>query len=133
MYDIYGELSERAQQLDTCNRYALRFALRTLTDETVIVMGKGVWQAEQRKVLAKLDKDPVAPLDAIAAGAKLADTLGQWQALAVREAREQGATWVQIGEALDMTEEAAREYWREVVERASDEWPSLAETYQALL
>jgi hypothetical protein len=70
-----------------------------------------------------------SPLEALAANRELVDSLTGWRWLAVRQARERGHAWAEVGAALGVTAEEARgdylarlDRQRQVVERD----PSLA-------
>jgi hypothetical protein len=87
-----------------------------------------------REALARFAQHPEwthgpTPLEALAANRELVERLTGWRWLAVREAREHGHAWSDIGRALGLTPEEARgeflarlERQRQVVERD----PSLA-------
>jgi hypothetical protein len=87
-----------------------------------------------RKALANFERYPEwtqgpTALEALAANRELVERLTGWRWLAVREARERGHAWAEVGQALGVTAEEARgdylarlERQRRVVERD----PSLA-------
>ena len=105
---------------------ACSFCLRVDAEVTTLVAGPGVWICD---VCVALCRDTVTgassrrtrvapwegemPLDQLltglprmaAAGAQVETRLGRW----VDRARTQGATWAQIGQALQVTRQSARE------------------------
>lgn len=66
-------------------------------------------QAAQR-ALAELPE--VSPLDALRANAELVDALTSQRWIAMKAAREQGASWEQIGQALGVSRQSAWEFLR---------------------
>lgn len=71
----------------------------------------GIAIAEQE--LARLPE--VSALDGLAAAHALIRSLTGRRWIDMRRAREQGATWRQIGEALGMTRQAATDYYRRTI------------------
>ena len=72
--------------------------------------------------LAVFDQHPEwtqgpGPLQAMAANREVVDTLVGWRWGAMREAREQGHGWAEIGAALGVDAEQARQAYLERVER----------------
>ena len=72
--------------------------------------------------LAVFDQHPEwtqgpGPLAALAANREVVDQLVGWRWGAMREAREQGQGWAEIGAALDMDAAQARQRYLELVER----------------
>ena len=57
------------------------------------------------------------PLEGLAANRELVDQLVGWRFGALRDAREQGHGWVEIGAALGMDATQAREFYLERVQR----------------
>jgi hypothetical protein len=57
------------------------------------------------------------PLEALAANREVVEHLVGWRWGAVREAREQGHGWAEIGSALGVDAEQARQFYLERVER----------------
>lgn len=76
--------------------------------------------AERVECLVRgLAEEPDAgPLEALAANHELSRLLTGWQWHAVRAARESGATWTQVGQALGTTADHARARFVQDVERA---------------
>lgn len=58
----------------------------------------------------------VAALEALRANAKAVELLTAKRWYVIRSAREAGATWAQIGEALGITKQAAHDFYRRKVE-----------------
>lgn len=63
------------------------------------------------------------PLDALKAGAELARLLTGWRWQAMRDAREQGRSWADIGAALGVTREGARQIYLEAIRRQEQHVP----------
>jgi hypothetical protein len=77
---------------------------------------------ERGESLAAFDQHPEwtqgpGPLAALAANREVVDQLVGWRWGAMREAREQGYGWAEIGAALGLDAEQARQAYREHVER----------------
>lgn len=70
--------------------------------------------AVAEQALAELPE--VTPLQGLQANRKLVDLLTGRRWYVMRGAREQGATWEQIGEALGMSRQAAHEWYRNKIE-----------------
>ena len=97
---------------------------------------RGLW----RKVLADPDAKPEAKtlaarklaelesasgLDALAANAELVKLLKGWQWLAIKSAREDGATWEQIGEVLGISKQGALNAYTRAIEHQEKYVPDL--------
>jgi hypothetical protein len=76
--------------------------------------GKDDQVASGEKALAELPE--VTALQALEANRRLVDLLTGRRWIAMRAAREEGATWEQIGEALGMTRQSAHEWYRKKIE-----------------
>jgi hypothetical protein len=79
-------------------------------------------QQGDRDSLASFEQYPEwttgpGPLEALRANRELVRDLAGWQWQAVREAREQGHGWAEIGHALEVDAEQARRDYLERVER----------------
>jgi hypothetical protein len=77
---------------------------------------------ERGESLAVFDQHPEwtkgpGPLQALAANREVVEHLVGWRFGAMREAREQGHGWAEIGAALDMDADQARQVYLERVER----------------
>jgi hypothetical protein len=77
---------------------------------------------ERGQSLAVFDQHPEwthgpGPLEALAANRELVDSLLGWRWGAMRQAREQGHGWAEIGQALGVDAEQARQVYLERVER----------------
>ena len=77
---------------------------------------------ERGASLAVFDQHPEwtkgpGPLQALAANREVVDQLVGWRWGAMREAREQGHGWAEIGPTLGLNAEQARQVYREHVER----------------
>jgi hypothetical protein len=78
--------------------------------------------AARGESLAVFDQHPEwtqgpGPLAALAANREVVDQLVGWRWGAMREAREQGHSWAEIGAALDLDADQASQFYRERVER----------------
>lgn len=90
---------------------------------------------EQRndEALARFERYPEwtqgpGPLEALAANRELVDDLTGWRWLAIRDAREQGHGWGEIGRTLRQSDEQARVFYLDKVDaqrRLAEEIPSL--------
>ena len=67
-----------------------------------------------RAALAELGE--ASALDSLRANAQLVRLLTGWRWFVMQQAREEGATWDQIGEALGMTRQAAWEWYKRNIE-----------------
>ncbi len=56
--------------------------------------------------------EQVSTLDALQAGDRIAKLLNGWRWQLMRQAREEGRSWSEIGAALDMTKQGAFDYYR---------------------
>lgn len=102
-----------------------------------------IHRAEQRgdqrsaEIMRKYrDTEPAGdPIDALRAGRELATALLGEQWIAVRAAREAGATWEQIAAATDTTGELARAEFAARIERYEQHGPGLTDMtpYRAAL
>jgi hypothetical protein len=77
---------------------------------------------ERGESLAVFDQHPEwtkgpGPLQALAANREVVDQLVGWRWAAMREAREQGHGWAEVGAALDMDADQASRFYLERVER----------------
>lgn len=59
--------------------------------------------------LAKLP--PVSGLETLAANGRLVELLTAWRWVAMRDAREQGATWQEIADVLGISRQSAHEFY----------------------
>ena len=90
------------------------------------------WQRLTRRTIAKLTaegkdaslliatndaEDQISTLDALRAGDRIAKLLNGWRWNLMRQAREEGRSWSEIGAALDMTKQGAFDYYRNAVDR----------------
>jgi hypothetical protein len=78
--------------------------------------------AERGESLAVFDQHPEwtmgpGPLQALAANREVVDQLVGWRWGAMREARERGYGWAEIGAALGVDAEQARQFYLERVQR----------------
>jgi hypothetical protein len=67
----------------------------------------------------------VTALDALRANARAVDLLTGRRWYVMKSAREAGATWAQIGEALGMTKQAAHDFYRRKIEEQEKHLPDL--------
>jgi hypothetical protein len=73
-------------------------------------------EQDDRDVLARFERYPEwtkgpGPLEALRANRELVDDLTGWRWLAMRDAREQGHGWQDIGRTLEQTGEQARAFY----------------------
>jgi hypothetical protein len=71
------------------------------------------WSA--RRALTEMSY--LSPVEGLRANVELVESLVRWRWLAMRDAREQGSDWDQIGAAFGMTGDTARDFYRRQVER----------------
>jgi hypothetical protein len=67
----------------------------------------------------------VAALEALRANAKAVELLTGRRWYVIKSAREAGATWTQIGEALGITKQAAHDFYRRRIEEQEKYLPDL--------
>ncbi|MEW1857473.1 hypothetical protein AB0268_12575 [Pseudarthrobacter oxydans] len=67
----------------------------------------------------------VAALEALRANAKAVELLTARRWYVIKSAREAGATWAQIGEALGITKQAAHDFYRRRIEEQEKYLPDL--------
>ncbi|KIC68691.1 hypothetical protein RM50_04310 [Pseudarthrobacter phenanthrenivorans] len=67
----------------------------------------------------------VAALEALRANAKAVELLTARRWYVIKSARESGATWAQIGEALGVTKQAAHDFYRRKIEEQEKYLPDL--------
>lgn len=70
----------------------------------------------------------VTALHALAATTTLVRLLTGWQWIDMRDAREQDATWREIGAAVGMTRQGAHDWYRRAIERQEEHVPDLHDT-----
>jgi hypothetical protein len=70
----------------------------------------------------------IAGLDALRASRRVVEllTAARWHMM--RQAREEGASWNDIGQALGMTRQAAHDFYRRKIERQEQDTPGLHNT-----
>jgi hypothetical protein len=90
--------------------------LATYRQTADIARAKGdqEWLRTAEAVVAELPQ--VSALDALQANARAIDLLTSRRWLVMREAREEGATWEQIGAALGMSRQSAHEWYSRQIE-----------------
>jgi hypothetical protein len=113
------------QALETWNEWSMASSMRRAL--------RLARQQDNREVLARFEQYPErtmgpGPLEALRANRELINDLTGWRWLAMREAREQGRSWREIGRTLEQTAEQARAYYVDTVQR--QRW--LAEQYPKL-
>lgn len=74
-----------------------------------------------RTALAELGE--TSALDSLRANLRIVSLLTGWRWIAMQQAREEGATWDQIGDALGMTRQAAWEWFKRHIEEQEDYSP----------
>jgi len=100
------------------------------------------WQRLTRQTIAKLTaegkdashliatndaEDQISTLDALRAGDQIAKLLNGWRWNLMRQAREEGRSWSEIGAALDMTKQGAFDYYRNAVDRQEQYAPEYSD------
>ena len=78
-------------------------------------------RAIAERKLAELDS--ATALDALAANARIVNLMTGWRWLAIKAAREDGATWEEIGEALGTTKQGAQVAYRRAIEAQEEYAP----------
>ena len=73
----------------------------------------------------------VAALEALRANARAVELLTARRWYVMKSAREGGATWAQIGEALGITKQAAHDFYRRKIEELEKHLPDLEDTAAA--
>ncbi len=86
-------------------------------------------QAGAAQFLAEVRE--VAALEALRANAKAVELLTAKRWYVMRSAREAGATWSQIGEALGISKQAAQDFYRRKIEEQEKNLPDLHEAAAA--
>jgi hypothetical protein len=90
-------------------------ALDMLWHEATAGSAKGSAEASSAKIQEILDQMPdCTPLQALRANKRLVDLLTVRRLAVIDAAVEDGATWDDIGRAMNMTEERAREWYDKV-------------------
>lgn len=85
--------------------------------------------ATAARLLAQLPE--VTALDALRANARAVALLTARRWYVMKTAREGGATWSQIGEALGMTKQAAHDFYRRKIEEQETYLPDLHDAAEA--
>lgn len=99
--------------LATWQHWSMRDTFRTSRDKA---QAKGD-EAGVKTMQGGMDEIPqVSALEALAANAELCSLLSGWRWMAMRDARENGATWEEIGAALKVTRQAAQAAYLKVIE-----------------
>ncbi|GAB5078417.1 hypothetical protein [Arthrobacter sp. AD-310] len=95
------------------------------------VSATGSDQAREAAALFLSGVREVAALEALRANAKAVEllTAGRWYV--IKSAREAGATWTQIGEALGITKQAAHGFYRRKIEEQEKDLPDRHEAAAA--
>ena len=87
---------------------------RQLWRKALANRGKPEHKALAERKLAELES--ATGLDALAANAELVKLLKGWQWLAIKSAREDGATWEQVGEVLGISKQGALNDYTRAIE-----------------
>src|SRR6478735_328437 len=104
-----------------------RLWLRTLASATE--RGDASGRAVAERALAQLPDVDV--LDSIRAGAELVRLISGWRWLDIRQAREEGRPWSEIGDALGMSKQAAWELYNTAIEHQERYVPDLHDADRA--
>ena len=86
-------------------------------------------RALAERKLAELES--ATALDALAANVELVKLLKGWQWLAIKAAREDGATWEQIGEVLGVSKQGALNAYTRAIEHQEKYAPDLHDATSA--
>jgi hypothetical protein len=89
------------------------------------VSATGSDQAREAAAHFLSEVSEVAALEALRANAKAVELLTARRWYVMKSAREGGATWAQIGEALGITKQAAHDFYRRRVEEQEKYLPDL--------
>lgn len=86
-------------------------------------------KALAERKLAELES--ATALDALAANARMVALMTGWRWIAIKAAREDGATWEQIGEALGTTKQGAQQTYRRAIEHQEQYAPDFHDAASA--
>ena len=89
------------------------------------VSATGSDQAREAAAHFLSEVSEVAALEALRANAKAVELLTARRWYVMKSAREGGATWAQIGEALGITKQAAHDFYRRKIEEQEKHLPDL--------
>ena len=89
------------------------------------VSATGSDQAREAAAHFLSEVSEVAALEALRANAKAVELLTARRWYVMKSAREGGATWAQIGEALGITKQAAHDFYRRKIEEQEKYLPDL--------
>lgn len=90
-----------------------RMWTRVLSEE----VAKGDDQAAKIARTALEELGDASALDSLRANAEMVKLLTGWRWFVMQQAREEGATWEQVGEALGMTRQAAWDWYKRNIEQ----------------
>ena len=125
--------------------------LRALLDVWDRATGRDSWRAIERRAIeqgnadgaavarrAMADYQGVSALDGLRANERIVSLLTGWRWQAMRQAREEGHSWSEIGAALNMSKQAAWESYKISIENQERYVPELfqpadSERYRAQL
>ena len=96
------------------------------------VSATGSDQAREAAVHFLSEVSEVAALEALRANAKAVELLTARRWYVMKSAREGGATWAQIGEALGITKQAAHDFYRRKLEEQERYLPDLHDAAAAV-
>lgn len=69
--------------------------------------------------------DGLLALDSLRANARIVDLLTGWRWFVIEQAREEGASWADIGDALGMSRQSAWEWYKRHIEEQESRVPDL--------
>lgn len=95
------------------------------------ISSSGSDQAREAAAHFLSEVSEVAALEALRANAKAVDLLTARRWYVMKSAREGGATWEQIGEALGITKQAAHDFYQRKIEEQEKYLPHLHDTAAA--
>jgi hypothetical protein len=93
-----------------------------------IDQGRASGQPVELLVGAMTKLPGVAGLDALRASRRVVELLTSARWHMMRQAREEGASWSDIGRALGMTRQAAHDFYRRKIEQQEQDTPGLHNT-----
>jgi hypothetical protein len=96
-----------------------------------IEQGRAAGRSVERLEGALMKLPGVTGLDALRASRRVVELLtgARWHMM--RQAREEGASWNDIGQALGMTRQAAHDFYRRKIEQQEQDIPGLYNTVRS--
>lgn len=118
-------MDEPASLSELLARYNVAFDRQILTKmlDRARAAGDSKKAATAEGALARLPAD-VDVLDSMRAGAEIVSRLTGWRWIHIEQAREEGRSWTEIGEALNMSKQAAWELYKTSIELQEEHVPT---------